>query len=199
MARPREITDQEILTQARACFLEAGPSLSAAAIARKLGISEGTLFNRFSTKEQLMRRALGVPEPRWVELLIDNPPDLHEQLVLVATSLLSFFKEAMPAMNLLRAAGLHPTQTELGTEDPPPKRLHRALSEWLDREQERGRLANRSPAVRAQALIGSLHAHAMMRHIWGEAMVELDDATYAQHLVDTLFHELSESSEEQSE
>ena len=199
MGRPREITDQEILTQARECFLEAGPTLSAAAIARKLGISEGTLFNRFSTKEQLMRRALGVPEPRWVELLVNDPPDLHAQLVRVASSLLSFFQEAMPAMNLLRAAGLRPDHPETETTEPPPKRLHRELTQWLEREQMKGRLANRSPAVRAQALIGSLHAHAMMRHIWGQTMVELDDATYAHQLVDTLFHELSESSEEHIE
>ena len=112
MGRPREITDQEILAQARECFLEAGPTLSAAAIARKLGISEGTLFNRFSTKEQLMRRALGVPEPRWVELLVSDSPDLHAQLVRVARSLLSFFQEAMPAMNLLRAAGSHPASCD---------------------------------------------------------------------------------------
>ena len=136
MGRPREITDQEILTQARECFLEAGPTLSAAAIARKLGISEGTLFNRFSTKEQLMRRALGVPEPRWVELLVNDPPDLHAQLVRVASSLLSFFQEAMPAMNLLRAAGLRPDHPETETTEPPPKRLHRELTQWLEREQK---------------------------------------------------------------
>ena len=199
MGRPREITDEEILTRARECFLEAGPTLSAAAVARKLGISEGTLFNRFSTKEQLLRRALGVPEPRWIELLVDNPPNLYAQLVSVAHSLLVFFQEAMPAMNLLRAAGLRPDETDVETSEPPPKRLHRELSRWLEREQERGRLADRSPTVRAQALIGSLHAHAMMRHIWGKTMVELDDETYVRHLVDTLFHELKESSEEHIE
>ena len=60
-----------------------------------------------------MRRALGVPEPRWVELLVNDSPDLHAQLVRVARSLLSFFQEAMPAMNLLRAAGLRPDHPDL--------------------------------------------------------------------------------------
>ena len=96
--------------------------LCSSGIARKLGISEGTLFNRFSTKEQLMRRALGVPEPRWVELLVNDPPNLHAQLVRVASSLLSFFQEAMPAMNLLRAAGLRPDQTR----DLRPTSLHQS-------------------------------------------------------------------------
>ena len=72
-----------------------------------------------------MRRALGVPEPRWVEL-VNDPPDLHAQLVRVASSLLSFFQEAMPAMNLLRAAGLRPDHPETETTEPPPKRLHRS-------------------------------------------------------------------------
>lgn len=195
MGRPREISDREILEQARVAFLEAGPTLSAAAIARKLGISEGTLFNRFSTKEQLLRRALGVPEPRWVELLVDDEPDLREHMVRVAENLLMFFQEAMPAMNLLRAAGLRPHQSDVGTEEPPPKRLHRELSKWLERQQMRGRLANRSPAVSAQALIGSLHTHAMMQHIWGQAMVELDDKRYVDTLIDTLFPELLQGPE----
>ena len=195
MGRPREISDREILEQARKCFLEAGPTLSAAAIARKLGISEGTLFNRFSTKEQLLRRALGVPEPRWIELLIDDTPDLRDHLILLARSLLTFFQEAMPAMNLLRAAGLNPNPTDIGTEEPPPKRLHRELSEWLGREQAKGRLEKRSPTVTAQALLGSLHAHAMMQHIWGQGMVELDNEHYVSTLIDTLFCELTQGPE----
>ena len=195
MGRPREISDEEILEQARASFLESGPTLSAAAIARKLGISEGTLFNRFSTKEDLLRKALGAPEPRWLELLVQDTPDLREHLITIGKGVLAFFQQAMPAISLLRAAGLKPHRDDVDTENSPPRRIHSALSAWLEQEQARGRLRKCSPTVSAQVLLGSLHAHAMMQHIWGESMVELDDEAYVRELIDTLFCELTQGPE----
>ena len=191
MGRPREITDQQILEGARASFLEAGPHLSAAAVARSLGISEGTLFNRFPTKEHLLRQALGVPEPEWLELLADHAPDLRAQLIDIARGILTFFHATVPALALLRAAGLQP-RPGTGARCCPPQNHHQALSAWIEHEQKTGRLRARSPSICAQSLLGSLHARATMNYFWGTTTtVNLDDDAYTVELIDTLFHEVS--------
>lgn len=58
MARSRSITDEQILEAARAVFLEDGFSASTLEIARRAGISEASIFKRFSTKENLFLQLL---------------------------------------------------------------------------------------------------------------------------------------------
>jgi len=47
MGRPKEVTDEQIVAAARRCFLERGTGVSAVEIARELGVSHTTVFNRF--------------------------------------------------------------------------------------------------------------------------------------------------------
>ena len=53
MARTRTISDEQILDAAQAVFLEQGPQATTSAIADRAGISEGTIFKRFPTKQAL--------------------------------------------------------------------------------------------------------------------------------------------------
>ena len=73
MGRPREVTDEQIVAVARRCFLKRGAGVSAADIAKELGVSHTTLFNRFGSKEGLMLAALGPPTQKvaWVAALED--------------------------------------------------------------------------------------------------------------------------------
>jgi AcrR family transcriptional regulator len=74
MGRPKEVTDDQILVAARRCFLERGASVSAVEIARELGVSHTTLFNRFGSKKALMIAALGPPaKVPWVAALEAGP------------------------------------------------------------------------------------------------------------------------------
>ena len=62
MARPRVITEGQILVAAREVFTERGyAGASTAEIARRAGVAEGTLFHRYRTKAQLFRAALALP------------------------------------------------------------------------------------------------------------------------------------------
>lgn len=54
IGRPKEVSDEHIVAIARRCFLERGGSISAADIAREIGVSHTTLFNRFGSKQGLM-------------------------------------------------------------------------------------------------------------------------------------------------
>ena len=100
MGRPRQITDERILVVARECFLELGPSAPTAVIAERLGISQAVLFQRFATKEELLRAALTPPDEAPWHALADQGPDgrpLAEQLTELANAIDSFFREIFPA------------------------------------------------------------------------------------------------------
>jgi len=49
MPRPAKIKDEEILAAAREVFLEKGIRATTAEVAKRAGIAEGSIFNRFAT------------------------------------------------------------------------------------------------------------------------------------------------------
>ena len=59
--RPRKISDEDILDVARECLLEQGVNVSTQVIAKRLGVSQATLFKRFGTKVKLLQMALWIP------------------------------------------------------------------------------------------------------------------------------------------
>ena len=68
MARPRTITDEQILGTMRASVLEHGPAVSLDFVAEKLGVTGPALLKRFGSRQKLMIEALKPPEvPTWVE------------------------------------------------------------------------------------------------------------------------------------
>lgn len=54
MARPKEHSPEEILSAATTLFCSEGVSVSTARIAQEAGVSNGTLFNYFPTKQALI-------------------------------------------------------------------------------------------------------------------------------------------------
>src|SRR5512134_2010364 len=57
MGRRRQVSDREISVAAREVFLDRGPRAPVAMVAKKLGVSTATLFQRTGTKQQLMLMA----------------------------------------------------------------------------------------------------------------------------------------------
>lgn len=62
MARPRQISDEQILTTMCSCVLSHGPQVSLDLVAKELGVTGPALLKRFGTREELMLRALRPPE-----------------------------------------------------------------------------------------------------------------------------------------
>jgi len=61
MGRVPTIDTQTILDAAREVFMEDGMQGTTAEIARRAGVSEGTVFRRFATKETLFFECMGLP------------------------------------------------------------------------------------------------------------------------------------------
>src|SRR3974377_1170749 len=106
MGRRKTITDQQLLDAAREVFTSGGFGASTKSVARAAGISEGVLFQRFHTKEELFLAAM-VPPPIDVNRLF-TPPDAEGQVLVrkVLFALTDYFRQTLPAFLPLLA---HPS------------------------------------------------------------------------------------------
>ncbi|MCA9648573.1 MAG: TetR/AcrR family transcriptional regulator [Myxococcales bacterium] len=169
--RPRQFTDDELLETARRCFLEHGPGVATSVIAGELGVSQAALFRRCKTKQALMLQALAPPSrPPWLAGVEQGPDErpVPAQLREVLEGIDSFFERMLPAIAVLRAAGMEPEQMLRKHELPPPLLAHRTLTEWFRRLHEQGRAHVPQPQSTAMAFLGAIHARHMLRHMLGE-------------------------------
>ena len=101
MPRPKTVSDEEIVSAARDVFLERGPSAPLSEIAKRVGLSQPALSQRFGSKRQLLEAAL-MPRslPAWVAALEAGPDDrpFREQLVELAGSARRVLAEALPSI-----------------------------------------------------------------------------------------------------
>ncbi|MEZ5318939.1 MAG: TetR/AcrR family transcriptional regulator [Vicinamibacterales bacterium] len=167
MPRPREIDDEQILTIARKLLIEKGLSVSTRAIASAAGVSEGVLFQRFKSKNGLIRAALRLPAVA-PEALLGNAaghvdPARAFEDVLVA--LFGAFRQSAHATLPRLAAG--PAGRSV-LEDPAGWAAFRtALETHLAAEQRRGRLRPTSVADLAFLLTSALQHAALVEVVAG--------------------------------
>jgi AcrR family transcriptional regulator len=192
VGRPKEVTDEQILAAARRCFLERGAGVSAAEIARALGVSHTTVFNRFGSKEGLMIAALGPAERApWVAALAAGPDErpVRDQLVEHAKVMSAYFEELQAGLAVLRAAGI--THGQICGEhegEPPPVQAFRALTGWLRRAQGQGRLAECDVETLASTLLGALHNWAFTALVCGQPANPTSGERHVERFVDLLWN-----------
>jgi AcrR family transcriptional regulator len=187
--RPRQFSDDELLQTARRCFLEHGPGVSTGVIAEELGVSQAALFKRFKTKQALMMEALAPDEePSWIAEVEAGPDErpVPEQLREVIERIDAFLAQMLPAIAVLRAAGLGPADVLGHREVPPPVLAHRTLSGWFRRLHELGRARIPHPQSTAMMFLGALHARHMLGHMLGSHAPKLEP-DFLQNLVDVLW------------
>lgn len=200
MARPRTITNQQILKAARELFLERGPSVPTAEIARHLGISEGSIFKRFSTKHELFVAAMGLDSPaNWgpeLEQLVGQG-ELRDNLVQLSVRLLGFVRELLPRIMLMWSCrGGHAKHLKaMHREDAPPRRALQAIARYLEAEMRLGRLRRGDPQLTARILMGAIWNLVFMETV---AQVERpeDPVGYAERLVQTLWQGIAPTGDE---
>lgn len=196
IGRPRAVSDEQILEAARRVFLRHGAHASAQVIARELGVSHTTLFNRFGSKEALMIAALGPPkEVPWVAAL-DAGPDarpIREQLVAHGKVMSAYFRELQARLAVLQAAGIMPAKVLRGRSsshkgEPPPVQAFRALTAWLRRAQSKGRLAKCDVDTLAATILGALHNWAFTARICGQSTTPAEGDRHVERFIDLLWN-----------
>ncbi len=168
MARPRIVSDQEILDAARRLFLERGPHVPTKVIAEAVGLSQPALFKRFGTKERLMLDSL-LPRDLPFLPLVEAGPDAREakvQLIEIGLEVSRFFDRMLPCLMTLRAASEQTVaQMFMEMKQPPPLRTKDALVGWLTRAHARGLVHAPDPEALASAFLGGLQAGAFHAHL----------------------------------
>jgi AcrR family transcriptional regulator len=162
MSRPATITDHQILDAARTLFLAEGITASTLEIARRAGVSEGSIFKRFGTKERLFDEALQVPPvPGWIQELesLAGTGDLKENLIAISLKILAFFREIVPRVVVARGSRPCHPEAHVDGSEPPPVRDRRAIARFLRQEMELGRVRPCDPDLVARMLLGSLFSY----------------------------------------
>ena len=161
MARPRTISDQQIVDAAREVFLEQGFSATTAEIARRAGVSEGTLFKRFATKEDLFAETIGLTQAReWHKEIsgLVGQGDLRANLKRLAWLIVNTARLILPPLMLMWSRGHAPGSKIKPQRDPVGEDIA-AIAGYLRAEVALGRLCPVDCEVVADALIGALTSH----------------------------------------
>ena len=100
MPRPRRIDDATLLAAAREVFVEQGPGATTREVARRAGVSEGLLFQRYKTKADLFFAALAPPAADPGSVLPSGEAAVGDRLALeeAALRMLAYFRETMPLL-----------------------------------------------------------------------------------------------------
>ena len=191
MARPRTISNEQILDAALAVFLERGYGATTSDIARRAGVSEGTLFKRYPSKQDLFLAAIAPSgTPDWfgtIDELVDRPSvDVRDDLHRVADELLTFFETLVPRMSVLMASPYSPRDLMCRMDRHPVAGGIRKLTVWVDSEMRRGRLRATDPEVVARMLIGALKGYAFDEQLQVNEHLPMPRATFLRGVIDAL-------------
>ncbi len=196
MARPRTISDQQIVDAAREVFLEQGFSATTAEIARRAGVSEGTLFKRFSTKEDLFAETIGLSEGRgWHKELTNliGQGDPCENLKRLAWMIVRMARIILPPLMVMWSRG-HAPGSKLKPDRDPVGEDIAAIAAYLRAEVALGRLRGVDCEVAADALIGALTSHVHRELMLGPG---IDTNQYVERLLDAWWTGLAPPAENQ--
>ncbi|WP_299486155.1 TetR/AcrR family transcriptional regulator [Acaryochloris sp. IP29b_bin.137] len=195
MARPPKISNEDILAAARQVFLEQGMGASTLDIAERAGISEASIFKRFSTKQALFVAAMGILEkPQWVKVLANYEPtaNIKSELTDICEQMLAFYQDVMPRMLMLMTQGKLPDPPSIV---PPPIRDRKLLVGFLDRAVQAGHLRICDTQTVAQIIIGTIINTVVTQHMIHKLSIQPamqnfvlpPSETLIQNLIETLW------------
>jgi AcrR family transcriptional regulator len=205
-ARPRKISDEEILKEACECFLQHGPGVSTQIIADRLHISQAALFKRFHTKEELMISALLPPEHSpamdWLEKG-PLPGPFRPQLEEMIRVLWQTFQTVFPRLSILFMSGIRHEQIHSRFKTIPVLKTTQLLAEWLDLAQAQGQIRKDGDSIIwAHVCMGAIHSRVVIRFNKDANFIKQsqkfyqkmeDDDLFCQSTADLLWQGMAES------
>ena len=194
MTRPQTISDEQILQAAREVFLEHGPSVATAQVARRAGISEGTIFRRFGTKHALFSAAMGVKHKEdWSHGLqqLAGQGSVRANLIQVVLKMIDFLRDLVPRVMVMHSgSGKPPPRNFFDGPNSPMRRNFIRLTAYLRAEIQRGRVRRTDPEIIARVLGASCWNYAFHEAIGAQMFEPTDAGTFAEKLVGMLWEGL---------
>ncbi|SOD92163.1 transcriptional regulator, TetR family [Caenispirillum bisanense] len=168
--RPDPRKREAIIEAAAALFVSHGYHITMDAIAAEAGVSKQTIYNLFSTKEDLFGAVIADRGERVFGVLSRPPADAGPEEVLrqVGRQFLALVAggPAICVQRMMVMAGSDPAVTRRYYENGPRRALT-LLATYLRQETEKGRLAVPDPDMAAEAFLGMLNGHMQMRTLMG--------------------------------
>ena len=151
-------------------------------IAEVAGCSEGSIYNHFANKEQLVSCVVSERIARFPAMISRlseqaGTGDVRSHLQDIARLAIDFFRRGMPMMSVAaHDPGARAHCRELHAEGHGPWRTTETMAAWLRKEQGLGRVhPDADPDGVASALLGSCMFHATIALAWGHDLAPDDD------------------------
>jgi AcrR family transcriptional regulator len=192
-----DLRDQLLDAVVRVLTHEGSAAVTTKRIASEAGCSEGSIYNHFATKQDLVACAFGerFRFPARVHELATTPGhgDVHERLREVATLALEFYRQ-MPSGITCAAeapAVMHTHAERVHAQGGGPWRSLDRLAGWIADEQGLGRVApGADPHAAATGLLGACMWHAVLVGTWGPNLAP-DDTTAIDRAVTAVWQGLA--------
>lgn len=195
MGRPRQISDEQILSAMRDGVRAKGSRVSLETVAAALGVSVPAILKRFGSRDALMVAALKPPDPpEWVGEVRKGPGEgsLEGQLTQLFSRLCIFMTQAMPCVIALRESGI-PVDRWLRPQ--APERDVEAVRCWLTLARAKGLVLADELEASAVAMLGAVQSRAFLAHLLKQGFPEKEQRAYVRDLARVFSRALSSSSE----
>jgi AcrR family transcriptional regulator len=163
MGRHKTISDADVLDIARDVFRARGHGATTRQIAEAAGISEGVLYQRFGSKDDLFFAAMHPRGPDIEQLLGPKDPvdDARAYLRAVVVRLGKYFAEVIPlALRVMTHPSFDPGSLARAQPNAAAV-LRESLTERLTSLARRKRIVTASEAVTARLLVSLAHDWAL--------------------------------------
>jgi AcrR family transcriptional regulator len=184
MGRRRQVSDRQISAAAREVFLDRGPKAPVAMVAKKLGVSTATLFQRAGSKQQLMLMALQPEGPPVTELERGLQPGVPVRVQL--NHVLLELNEYLGTL-ISGSLTLHAARIEAELPEPTPLRLRAWLAAWLIQAASSDLLTVTDAHTTADVLIGALESRHIHAHMQQQRLSSQQHRDYIRAMLDVVF------------
>ena len=166
MGRQPIISREQLLQITRAVFQEHGFRSTTAEIAKRAGISEGALFKRFKTKQELLKAAISHIDqnPPWILGLAGRigQTSVEGELEGVALEFMQFARILMPCVLMAHTGSGDRGHRDVADGPPPPVRIIKAMTVYFEAEMRLGRIRVGDAEIVARCFIGPIMHFVML-------------------------------------
>lgn len=192
MSRPTVIDDEHILGTAAELFVARGVAVTTAEIATRCGVSEGSLFKRWRTKEELFRAAIdrglvsAAPFLDGLEARVGRST-LRVELEDLAQQGIEHLRRIVPLV-MTSWSGDPTTRSACGHPNGPvPMQVLLGLTRYFEAEMRLGRMRRLDPEIVARTFVGTLWHYVMLETLFpGDGTLPMPETTLVRGFVDLL-------------